>query len=120
MFPKFVETRNESKYTLRDLLRVPNSKMIYTYDYGDNWEHELVLEKIMDYEGGQLPVCLEGALACPPEDCGGIWGYYEMLEVLENPDHPEYEEMREWMGEDFDPEKFDLDKVNRQLREFSR
>ena len=112
--------RNEGKFILQDILASPGTKMTYTYDFGDGWEHELVLEKIMDYEGGQLPVCLEGAMACPPEDCGGIWGYYDMLEVLEEPDHPEYEEMQEWLGKNFDPEAFDVDQINRRLRRLFR
>jgi hypothetical protein len=68
-------------------------------------------------EGVNYPVCLKGKLACPPEDCGGIWGYYEMLEVLEDPKHERHEELVEWIGGDFDPEQFDLDEINAELAE---
>jgi hypothetical protein len=67
-------------------------------------------------ESGQTyPICIGGARACPPEDCGGIWGYEQLVEVLKNPKHPEYQEKLEWAGDDFDPERFDLDEVNRDL-----
>jgi hypothetical protein len=62
------------------------------------------------------PVCLKGKGACPPEDCGGIYGYYGLLEALQNPDDPEHEEMLEWVGGEFDPQAFDLDGINEALR----
>jgi len=65
--------------------------------------------------GVKYPRCLDGERACPPEDCGGAWGYEELLEVLNDPDHEDYEHYRGWAGEDFDPERFDLEKVNRTL-----
>jgi hypothetical protein len=60
-------------------------------------------------------VCLAGKFACPPEDCGGMWGYYNMLEVLKCPKNERYEELSEWIGEDFDPERFDIDEINAAL-----
>jgi hypothetical protein len=75
------------------------------------------VEKILEKDPKlKTPICLEGAMACPPEDCGGIWGYYEYLDATKDPRHPEHEEILEWMGRNFDPEKFDLLKVNRALR----
>src|SRR5919108_5111185 len=65
--------------------------------------------------GSATPVCLTGKRACPPEDCGGIWGYAGFLEAMHDPQHPEHEEMLEWAGGEFDPEAFDLDEVNREL-----
>ena len=91
--------------------------LIYMYDFGDSWEHELKIEKVLPLEpGAHYPHCLAGERACPPEDCGGPWGYANLLEVLNNLKDEEHEEMREWVGEDFDPEHFDLDTVNRILR----
>lgn len=85
----------------------------YTYDFGDNWEHKIELEKVMPREdGAKYPVCIKGKRACPPEDCGGIWGYEEFLEAIKDPKHEEHEEMLEWIGEDFDPEHFDAKEVN--------
>ncbi|OQY09173.1 MAG: hypothetical protein B6I30_10185 [Desulfobacteraceae bacterium 4572_187] len=89
-----------------------NNKALYQYDFGDDWHHEIKLEKITDkIEGKKYPLCLAGERACPPEDCGGIWGYENLLKVMSDPSHEEYEEMKEWIGEDFDPAKFDIKKV---------
>lgn len=91
-----------SKYFLS-----PKDKASYEYDFGDGWEHEVVLEKILLAKPGtEYPRCISGERACPPEDCGGPWGYEELLEVINDPTHPEYEEKIEWLGDDFDPEKF--------------
>jgi hypothetical protein len=80
----------------------------YTYDFGDNWEHEVLFEGIVDPDPkNKYPICLEGERACPPEDCGGIGGYEHLLEVLADPQHEEYRDMLELVGEDFDPELFD-------------
>ena len=92
-------------------------KLIYEYDFGDSWEHELLVEKILPLdEAKRYPVCLTGKRACPPEDCGGIWGYVSFLEVIHDPEHPEHEEMLEWVGGACDPEAFDLDEVNVELQ----
>jgi hypothetical protein len=100
-----------------DVLTEIGSSLSYTYDLGDGWEHSIVLEK--RFSGGddaERAVCLDGQQACPPEDCGGVPGYYDLLEVLRNPDDERYDEMREWIGEDFDPQAFSVEGVNRQLR----
>lgn len=90
---------------------------IYTYDFGDNWSHQLQLEKILMRENEEtLPVCLEGERACPREDSGGIFGYLHMLEVIKDPNHPEYPDMVSWLEGDYQPEYFDLKEVNRILR----
>lgn len=95
------------------------SKFIYLYDMGDSWEHEIVVEKVLkDQEGKSHPVCLEGLRACPPEDCGGISGYEEMLDAVKDPGHPDHEHFQEWLGDDFDPETFDLEGINKRLRRF--
>ena len=92
-------------------------KFLYEYDFGDSWEHELLVEKILPRdEGKRYPVCLTGKRACPPEDCGGIWGYASFLEAIRDPEHPEHDEMLEWVGGEFDPDIFDLDEVNRELQ----
>ncbi len=92
------------------------AKFFYEYDFGDSWLHTLEVEKVVEPEPGQeYPLCLKGRRAAPPEDVGGIWGYEQYLEAMENPDHPEHEMYMEWRGE-FDPEAFDLDEVNAELR----
>jgi hypothetical protein len=89
----------------------------YEYDFGDSWEHQILVEKILPPESrAQCPVCLAGERACPPEDCGGIWGYDELLETIRDPRHEEYESTMEWLGGSFDPEELDIDQVNRVLR----
>ncbi len=80
----------------------------YLYDYGDCWMHRVVLEGyIVKDEGGKYPVCLAGERSCPPEDCGGVGGYYDLLSILRDPEHEEYEETRVWAGENWSPEDFD-------------
>ncbi len=86
-----------------------NNKADYIYDYGDNWEHIVKLEKILPQEKGiTYPICVDGARACPPEDCGGTWGYEEFLEAIMDPNHERHEELLNWIGGDFDPEGFDI------------
>ena len=85
---------------------------LYTYDFGDEWEHIVKLEKILAREAKKkYPVCVAGKRACPPEDCGGVWGYGDFLKVLKDPDNEEYEDMLNWVGGKFDPEHFDPQKV---------
>jgi len=92
----------------------------YTYDFGDNWQHEIVVEDVLDAEPGvAYPRCLAGRRATPPEDCGGIWGYQYLLEILDDPQHPEHAERLEWLGlasaDDLDPAAFDHAELNRAL-----
>lgn len=89
--------------------------MSYTYDFGDTWEHAILLEKRLPADASvHYPVCIGGKRACPPEDCGGIYGFYNLLEILGDPEHEEHEEMLEWAGE-FDPEAFSVDEVNQKF-----
>ncbi|MFJ7911342.1 plasmid pRiA4b ORF-3 family protein [Kitasatospora sp. NPDC096204] len=92
----------------------------YTYDFGDNWEHDILVEAVGDAEPGvSYPRCLTGRRAGPPEDCGGIWGYDHLVEILADPGHEEHEERLEWLGlesaDQFDPAAFDLDETNTAL-----
>ncbi|KAF5436377.1 pRiA4b ORF-3-like protein [Candidatus Methanophagaceae archaeon] len=106
------EVPPESNKKIADYFSMENQSAVYTYDFGDNWEHKIQLEKIVPREKGvKYPICMKGKRACPPEDCGGIWGYAELLEIIRNPKHDEYEEMLEWLGGEFDPEYFDVEEV---------
>lgn len=110
------DTQNERNVRL-DQIADESDTIIYDYDFGDGWEHDLKIEKILPPEpGAHYPRCLKGKRACPPDDCGGPWGYEHLLEVLRDPKHEEHEEMREWIGGDFDPEVFDLDEVDAALK----
>lgn len=81
---------------------------VYLYDFGDGWEHELVHEGLVAREtGARYPRCVDGARACPPEDCGGVGGYEEFVRAMRNPKHRRHKELREWSGGPFDPEAFD-------------
>lgn len=90
--------------------------LIYEYDFGDGWEHELRIERVAPADPTvHYPRCTGGERACPPEDCGGPPGYQHLLQVLRDPTHEEHEEMREWIGGDFDAEAFNLDSINKTL-----
>ena len=116
-----MEIENENKFKLSQLLKKEKDSLLYEYDFGDGWEHKVTLEKILPYDNKtELPKCIKGKLACPPEDCGGIWGYYDLLETINNPENPEHEEMLEWLGGDFDPEALDLEEINKLLSEYCR
>jgi len=112
------QVTDEDKVRLSDLDLRPKSKFEYEYDFGDGWMHAIVVEKTLPVEKGvAYPRCIDGKRACPPDDCGGIWGYYEMLQALSDRKHPEHENMKEWLGDKFDPEAFDLEGTDAALRE---
>ena len=93
-----------------------NAQFLYHYDFGDDWLHLIHIEReIIDPTNTRSVICCDGANACPPEDCGGIYDYAGKLAILADPDDEEHEEMREWMGEDFDPSHFDLALTNQRL-----
>lgn len=111
------ETEDSRGIQLQNLLTREKSKITYEYDFGDSWLHEILLEKILPPDGNQpLPVCIKGKRACPPDDCGGMYGYYEMLETLDGPDDDEKEDLLEWLGGPLDPEEFDLEYANARVR----
>lgn len=107
-----VMRRSENTTKVDQLLRRPKDRLIYEYDFGDGWEHDVVLEAILPPGGGPYPWVEAGRRACPPEDVGGIWGYADFLETLRNPKDPRYEETLEWAGGPFDPELFDPREIN--------
>lgn len=109
--------KDEIKFTLRKLKLSEGSRFTYEYDFGDSWEHTLILEKILPFaEGTDLPQCIKGKRACPPEDVGGPWGYQGFLEAINDPQNKEHDSYREWIGE-FDPEAFDLEDINKRLHQ---
>jgi len=104
---------DEKDYRINKLLKEGDG-FEYIYDYGDCWNHKITVEKIIPPEDGvYYPVCSYGERACPPEDCGGPWGYNEFLEILKDPKREDHEHFSEWVGGNFDSEKFDLGEANR-------
>lgn len=107
---------DERRIRLSQLIRRPGDRITYVYDFGDGWEHDLLLERaVHDPVAAAATVCLAGARACPPEDCGGIGGYADFLAAIADPGHERHDEYRQWIGGDFDAEHFDLGAVNRVL-----
>jgi len=108
---------NEKNVKLFQVLSVEKQRLQYTYDFGDSWEHDILLEKILPAETGQhYPLCTAGKRTTPPEDVGGIPGYETFLEALADPQHEEHETYVDWIGGKFDPQAFDIDGVNAELR----
>lgn len=114
-----MDMEDERKVKLNQIAPAEKSRFIYEYDFGDSWEHLIVVEKIFPPEQGvRYPRCIKGKRACPPEDVGGVWGYQSFIEAITDPNHPEHEEILEWWGDDFDPAAFDLEEVNDALAQF--
>jgi Plasmid pRiA4b ORF-3-like protein len=117
------EDEDEDEFALADVLAEPGDRLRYTYDFGDGWDHDIKLEKVFppdaDPPATVVPACLAGKGACPPEDCGGPWGYAALKEVIADPSDEEHDERLEWLGledpSDFDPAAFDLASVNARL-----
>jgi hypothetical protein len=114
-FDMLGEVRSERTRLTKAL--TPSGAIDYVYDFGDNWEHRIKLEKVLPPSDQKLPVCVGGANAAPPDDCGGPPGYVDLLEALADPNHPEHEEMTQWLDRDWDPKAFDIDNVNSWLAE---
>jgi len=116
-----MEMLNEQRYQLNQLLKSEKDSILYEYDFGDSWEHKITLEKILPFDPAIfLPTCIKGKGACPPEDVGGIWGYYSFLEAIADPAHEEHEDYKEWIGGEFDPIVCDIDEINAMLVEHCR
>ncbi len=113
---------DEEKATLAEVVPRAKVKFIYEYDFGDSWVHSITVEKILEPDAVPkgFAECTGGERACPPEDCGGIGGYADLLEIIKNPKHEEHESMMEWLGGRFDPDAFDIEKTNKYLKKLKR
>lgn len=113
----WLDMHDERRFRLNQIAPGEKSKFIYEYDFGDSWEHVILVEKVLPREPGvAYPVCIKGRRACPPEDVGGIWGYAFFLEAIQDPEHAEHDMYLQWIGGEFDPEAFDVDEVNEALQ----
>jgi hypothetical protein len=106
--------------TLADVATEVGDRFRYTYDFGDDWQHDVLVEAVDQAQPGlAYPRCLTGRRTCPPDDCGGVWGYEELLSALADPGHPEHHDQVTWLGlasaDEFDPAAFDLERANRRL-----
>ena len=112
-----MEKRDEEEISISQVAKTGQKvRFTYEYDFGDGWQHEIVLEKTLEPEPKvKYPRCIEGKRACPPEDCGGPWGYSDYLAAIADPMHEQHEEMLEWRGP-FDPEAFDAKKATKEMR----
>lgn len=107
---------NEYTTYLYEIIGSRKKKFRFEYDFGDDWQHKILIEKRLPDDGLGVRV-LEGENACPPEDCGGAWGYANLLEIMADENHPEFDEMCDWLGDDtFDPTLFDLKNVQKVMK----
>jgi Plasmid pRiA4b ORF-3-like protein len=110
------DTIDERRVRLDQVVSV-GSKLVYEYDFGDGWSHDVVVERAEPLtDDNSSPLCLDGRRARPPEDCGGPYGYAELLAAFTDPTHPEHAERLEWIGPHWHPEDFDIDRINKQLQ----
>ena len=112
----FIESTDERKVTVGTAFRRHRTTVRYQYDPGDGWLHHIVFERVVPREPGRkYPWVVGGRHACPPDDVGGVWGYYRFLEAISDKHHPEYAAMRKWYGGSFDPSRFDVTAANQAL-----
>ena len=112
---------DEDGMTLDLMFHKSKDQFKYIYDYGDHWEHTVVVERMLPFwKVPNAPLCLDGANAVPPEDCGSVPGYRDLRKILKNPKHKEYAEMRRWAGRKFDPLAFDIATVNKRLEMYRK
>ena len=110
---------DSTKTLLSDILPKTRKRFAfeYEYDFGDGWEHEVLFEETPPVDPkAKYPLCVEGERACPPEDCGGVWGYGDILEIIANPNQEEHKSVLEWIGSSFDPQNFDPKKATKRMR----
>ena len=109
---------DDSEVDIVDIFKNEKDSILYTYDFTDDWKHTITLEKIIDAKKPlEHMLCVGGKRNCPPEDCGGISAYLEVVEIMKTPEGKEYEEMVEWLGEKYDPEFFDMQIINDSFKE---
>lgn len=114
-----LDMEDSRQITLAQIATSGVKKFHYQYDFGDSWEHTIQIEKTVEREpGAHYPRCVAGKRSCPPEDCGGVWGYADFLEAIADPKHEQHSELLEWAGGEFDPDAFDPEAVNSRMRQW--
>jgi hypothetical protein len=107
-----IDMIDDATIELGSVLEKENDKLAYEYDFTDSWHHSVILEKIAHNKEPQTPICTGGERSCPPEGCGGIAGYMLLIDAMTKKQGDDYNEMKEWLGTDFDPEYFNIEEVN--------
>jgi hypothetical protein len=105
---------NESRTRVGDVIGTAGDRLLYEYDFGDGWQHELLLEEVLFGDESFRQICVAGERCCPPEDCGGPHGFAEMLAALRDANHPDHEDVCAWLG-DFAPQYFSKEEINGRL-----
>lgn len=118
LFGSDSQRHDERKFRLCDLLHAPEDWLIYEYDFGDGWQHDVFVEKLLPGTTTKAVTCLAGARAGPPDDCGGPPGYYHLLKAIADPQHPEHHHLVDWLGDPYDPKAFSIDSLNETLNGF--
>ena len=113
--PEWEKVQDSARTTLEDLVTEAGRSLVYEYDLGDRWIHEITVSGPVEAAGDERPRCIGGARACPPEDCGGPYRYRDLLEAISDPRHEDHDELLDWVGDDFDPEAFDARSVDAAL-----
>ena len=112
-----LEMNDQDAVQLDEIVEKKKDRFVYEYDFGDGWEHAILVEEVMEPDpDATYPRCVKGKRSCPPEDIGGSWGYAEFLEAIEDEDHPRHAEYMDWIGGEFDPDAFDREEVNEILK----
>lgn len=116
-----IDTNWGGDFSINQLLKKEKDKVVFEYDFGDSWEHDVVLSKVEDYDKDEPHIVklISGKRACPPEDCGGVWGYYDLCETMKHPYSKHARELKEWLGYKFDPEEFWLEDVQEEIDAFN-
>jgi hypothetical protein len=109
---------SSNKIKLNQIFNTLKQKIYYEYDFGDYWLHTITFEKEVELKEKFKAKLIGGKNACPPDDCGGPYGYYELLEIINNPEHEDYEDRLEWLGPDFDSTYFNIDVMNAALTHY--
>ena len=113
-----MDSTDPASISLKEVLQQPGNEMLYEYDFGDSWVHKIKFEKKMPLRDEDKPVlCIGGKKQAPPEDCGGLPGFYALLDVFKDPHHPEYQDMKAWLGYHFDPDDFSENRINELFEE---
>ncbi len=110
-----LDYKDDKLFKIKDIFKNIDDLMFYEYDFGDGWEHSIRLEAIIETAQDSKPACIDGERNCPPEDCGGLPGYLDLVEAMKKPKSQEARELREWLGETYNPEKFNLKKANHDI-----